>query len=383
MAPHVRTLDPPTLADCRPFYSPLATVQGPVKLIYTAGQVGRDKNGVAVTPYEEQVRLAFRNLQDCLVAAGATPADIVKLTYYIVDYSPKNRYHAKVLLEFLDGNRPPSTLVPVTHLARPEYKFEIEAVAAIRDLRAVPPIVRPALAGCLTIDVVVVGGGLSGLQTAHDVQRQGFSCVVLEARDRVGGKTWSQPTKKGSVVDVGAAWINDSNQSKMFTLAKRFGLELIEQLADGNCAAQVKGKDTSIVFRYGEIPDFSENDKQNIFRIRDLFEKLCHTIDIRRPYHQEYDSLTVEEFVKKQGAGTTALSTVAIWTRAFLGCEPSELSALFFLDYCKSGGGLLQMRSDRKGGGQYLRVRTGKPEAKIFCRPQNPDVRSRHSVFCK
>lgn len=42
-----------------------------------------------------------------------------------------------------------------------------------------------------------------------------------------------------------------------------------------------------------------------------------------------------------------------------LGQEPSDISALFFLNYCKSGGGLLQMRSDRKHGGQYLRVTQG------------------------
>jgi monoamine oxidase len=42
-----------------------------------------------------------------------------------------------------------------------------------------------------------------------------------------------------------------------------------------------------------------------------------------------------------------------------LGLEPSDISALYFLNYCKSGGGLLQMRSDRKDGGQYLRIRQG------------------------
>jgi monoamine oxidase len=64
--------------------------------------------------------------------------------------------------------------------------------------------------------------------------------------------------------------------------------------------------------------------------------------------------------MKKQGAGERALATVSVWTRAMLGCEPSELSALYFLDYCKSGGGLLQMRSDQKNGGQHLRIRTGR-----------------------
>jgi monoamine oxidase len=256
MAPHVTTLDPQALASCKPYYSPVATAQGPIKLIYTAGQVGRDKNGVVPDTYEKEVELAFQNLGDALLVAGGSPSDIVKLTYYIVNYTPKNRYHAQVLLKFLNGHRPPSTLVPVTALAVPEYHFEIEAVAAIRDLQSLPAIVQPKPAESLNVDVVVVGGGLSGLQAAHDIQRAGFSCVVLEARDRVGGKTWSQPTKSGGFVDVGAAWINDTNQSKMFALAKRFSLDLIEQNTNGNCAAHVPGKE-AVVFRYGEVPAVS------------------------------------------------------------------------------------------------------------------------------
>lgn len=63
--------------------------------------------------------------------------------------------------------------------------------------------------------------------------------------------------------------------------------------------------------------------------------------------------------VTRLGAGPTALATATLWTRAMLGQEPADLSALFFLHYCRSGGGLLQMRSDRKHGGQYLRVRQG------------------------
>lgn len=94
-------------------------------------------------------------------------------------------------------------------------------------------------------------------------------------------------------------------------------------------------------------------------RIRDGFEDLCHTIDIRNPWGAKYDDVTLEEFMRQQGAGEKAMGTVSIWTRAMLGCEPSELSALYFLDYCKSGGGLLQMRSDKKNGGQHLRLRTG------------------------
>jgi len=93
-------------------------------------------------------------------------------------------------------------------------------------------------------------------------------------------------------------------------------------------------------------------------QIRDMFEELCQTIDIRNPQGTEYE-ITMEDFITKNGGGATALATVAIWTRAMLGVEPADVSALYFLDYCKSGGGLMQMRSDRKDGGQYLRIRKG------------------------
>jgi monoamine oxidase len=103
-------------------------------------------------------------------------------------------------------------------------------------------------------DVVVIGAGLAGLSAAQDVIRAGYSCVVLEARDRVGGKTWSQELASGGVVDLGAAWLNDTNQSKVIALAKRFGAELIEQNTSGNCVMQgSEGKITS--FPYGQIPN--------------------------------------------------------------------------------------------------------------------------------
>lgn len=96
-----------------------------------------------------------------------------------------------------------------------------------------------------------------------------------------------------------------------------------------------------------------------MIEIRDLVEKLCHTIDSQNASHQKYDNVTVEEFVKQAGGGPTALATATVWTRVMLGCEPSEMSAMYFLDYIKRGGGLMQMRSDKEGGGQYLRLRKG------------------------
>lgn len=90
-----------------------------------------------------------------------------------------------------------------------------------------------------------------------------------------------------------------------------------------------------------------------------MCEADCQALDTFNPVDNTLDAMTFEQYLVSRGATPTALSTATVWTRAMLGQEPKDLSALYFLNYCKSGGGLLQMRSDRKGGGQHLRVRQG------------------------
>lgn len=87
-----------------------------------------------------------------------------------------------------------------------------------------------------SVQVVIVGAGLSGLRAAREVHEAGLSYVVLEAMDRVGGKTLSVPAAQGEkgVIDMGAAWINDTSQSEIYSLAEEFGFDLVEQRAEGN-----------------------------------------------------------------------------------------------------------------------------------------------------
>lgn len=107
---------------------------------------------------------------------------------------------------------------------------------------------------------------------------------------------------------------------------------------------------------------------RDMVRIRDLFEDLCQKIDINNSDPMSslaalggvnYDEMSMKGFVDFHKGGETAMCTVTIWTRAMLGLDPEEVSALFFLQYCKAGGGLMQMRSDRLGGGQFLRIAKG------------------------
>lgn len=108
----------------------------------------------------------------------------------------------------------------------------------------------------IEVDVVIIGAGLAGLTAAKCIVDAGYSCRVLEARDRVGGRTWSQKQPSGGMIDVGAAWINDTNQSCMIELARRFNLELIVQNTAGDVILQ--HNDSLKRFPYGDTPDVSE-----------------------------------------------------------------------------------------------------------------------------
>ncbi|KAI1736027.1 putative flavin-containing amine oxidase [Xylaria scruposa] len=349
----MKTLDP---LDMTVAFCDSEIIASPGKLICVAGQPSSTRDGQVPGDYESQIHLALFNIRKAMIAAGASIRDIVKLTLSIVNYDAKTRKHTRYIQRFLGKHRPAITLIPVSRLIVPSWKFEVDAVIVLPEK---PIVTAPLPTSNEVVDVVIIGAGLAGLSAAHDVLKSNLSCVVLEARDRVGGKTWSQPLKDSKgYVDLGAAWINDTNQSKIYALAKRYGAELIVQNTEGNCVLQdFDGKCT--LFAYGELPNFESATRERLAEIRDMCEADCQKLDTWRPKDTALDCQTFESYLRSRGADDVAMATATVWTRAMLGQEPRDVSALHFLNFCKSGGGLLQMRSDRKHGGQYLRVRQG------------------------
>ena len=117
-----------------PTFTQVVTGRG-AETVYVSGQVALDANGSLVGGDDlgAQTEQAMRNLETALDSAGATFADVIKMTVFVVDYEPEHRpVIAAARDQFLSTDRPPaSTLVGVTALAAPEYLIEIEAVAVI------------------------------------------------------------------------------------------------------------------------------------------------------------------------------------------------------------------------------------------------------------
>lgn len=127
----IETFDPPTLA--RPHGYHHAVAASGKHTVYTAGQVGIDAEENLAEGYRAQAYQAMVNLADCLEAAGASLAQVVRLTMYVVDPTPDNLDELYAGMGKAGKERGaksvPATLVGITTLTLPGAVFEVDAIA--------------------------------------------------------------------------------------------------------------------------------------------------------------------------------------------------------------------------------------------------------------
>ncbi len=84
-------------------------------------------------------------------------------------------------------------------------------------------------------DVIVIGAGAAGMEAAHELARQGLTCVILEAANRTGGRAWTESETLGQPVDHGCSWLNQTHTNPLVDLGRRAGLTLVDHTdADTN-----------------------------------------------------------------------------------------------------------------------------------------------------
>jgi monoamine oxidase len=206
-------------------------------------------------------------------------------------------------------------------------------------------------------DVAIVGGGLSGLSAARHLTASGASVIVLEARDRVGGRTLSQRVGD-HWFDLGGQWIGPT-QTRMAGLAKGFGLETFTTFHEGRKLLDVAGKTSTYS---GTIPRLSPLKLISMQRAINKVEKLARTFDGVAPWDHpnahEWDGVTLETWKRSQTHSNTVRDLFDVAVRTVFGAEPSELSFLYFLHYVNRGGGLMSL-VEIEGGAQETRFVTG------------------------
>jgi monoamine oxidase len=203
-------------------------------------------------------------------------------------------------------------------------------------------------------DVVVVGAGLAGLTAAREVEAQGATALVLEARDRVGGRTLNEPIGDGKVVEVGGQWIGPG-QDRMAGLAREMGVDTFPTHSTGANVIEFHGR----LKRYrGTIPRISPLVLADIAQARLKIDRLAKTIPLEAPWTApnaaRLDSQTFWSWMRRNvytagGRALIELSIEAVWA-----AEPADVSLLHVLFYTHSAG-RFDLLLDTAGGAQQDR----------------------------
>lgn len=203
-------------------------------------------------------------------------------------------------------------------------------------------------------EVAIVGAGLAGLTAARELVAGGVDVAVLEARDRVGGRTVSEPIGDGKIVELGGQWVGPT-QNRILALVRELGLETFPTYVDGLNLIERRGK----VSRHkATIPRGNPVALVEVGLALKKIDRLAAKVDPARPWESELaelDHMTFDTWMRRQvrtayGRDLMRLAVEAVWA-----AEPEDISMLHLLFYVRSAGSL-GMLLDAEGGAQDSRV---------------------------
>ena len=191
-------------------------------------------------------------------------------------------------------------------------------------------------------DVVVVGAGFAGLAAARELVRRGHDVVVLEGRDRVGGRS-STTTIAGVPVDLGGTFVGPT-QDAVVALAAELGCETVPTHSRGKNLIRWRGKVRS--YR-STIPKLSIIELLDVSRIQWRFDRVSRRVPVDEPWTSPIaeilDSKTLDQWLRYVHASAGTRDLMAIMARVTWGCEPDAVSMLHAVRYVKAAGGLGRM----------------------------------------
>ncbi|MBF9335958.1 FAD-dependent oxidoreductase [Microbacterium lacticum] len=180
----------------------------------------------------------------------------------------------------------------------------------------------------ITRDVVIVGAGAAGLTAANELRKAGLSVAVLEARDRVGGRLWTD-TIEGAMLEIGGQWISPDQTALIETVAD-LGLDTFSRYREGDSV--YVGPDGTAHRFTGEMFPVSPETEAVIARLTERLDAMVAEIDPDRPWaHEkaaEWDSVSWDAWLRAQTDDDEAVRNLAFATGSAMLTKPTHAISL-------------------------------------------------------
>lgn len=190
-------------------------------------------------------------------------------------------------------------------------------------------------------DVCVVGAGFAGLAAGRRLDRAGREVVVVEARDRVGGRVWNRELPDGTVVSAGGTWLG-KGQERMFQLCRELGLRVYPQYERGDHLLSLDG----VHRRYrGGIPAAGPRTLMALGLALARLNLMARRLPAEAPWRarsaRSWDARTLGQWLADPlNVPTAEARTLLRSTMHLLFCaDPAEVSLLGALTLARGGGG--------------------------------------------
>jgi monoamine oxidase len=223
------------------------------------------------------------------------------------------------------------------------------------------------------VDVIVVGGGLSGLTAARELANKGLSVRVLEAMERVGGrlhtKTHAISSTESIKYDVGGQWVGPT-QYHIHKLLKEFGISTHKQFLSGKSVLFNMTPDKIIIKRTyeGILTPVDPNATVEMERVLALCDELALSVPADNPWEcpraKEFDYMTCQTFIDQQFKTEEARKVFVVLVQTVCACDPGEISFLFFLQYIRSAANITNL-IEINAGAQDSKIRGGAQQVPI------------------
>ena len=191
-------------------------------------------------------------------------------------------------------------------------------------------------------DVVVVGAGFAGLTAARELVRAGRSVIVLEARDRVGGRTLNASIGGSEVVEIGGQWVGPT-QDRLLALGEAMGVPTYKTYNEGDNLYYRGGslQRFSSTGPLGAVPPDPEGAPQAaafIQQINDMAARVPREEPWEAASAVEWDSQTAETFKQANAPTEGGRFLFDVGVEAVFAAEPRDISLLWLLFYTAAAG---------------------------------------------